>query len=193
MNFRRGPEPDQVVPTSASQMGCGAADITLRVARALSNWTFDGVDGSRAMLDCGEQAVSDAGLAERVRLHECLLPTPDLPGAPYDLVFSNSLLHHLPDPTVLWSTCIEAGRPETPLFVMDLLRPDSPAQVAELVRSYAAEESDLLRRDFEASLFAAYRIDEVREQLSAAGLGALQVEAVSDRHWIAWGALPGTR
>lgn len=176
----------------ALDLGCGAADITLRVARALPNWTFDAIDGSRAMLDCGEQAVIGAGLAERVRLHEALLPVVALPGGPYDLLFSNSLLHHLPDPSVLWSTCSEAGRPGTPVFVMDLLRPDSAAQVNELVARYAADEAPLLQRDFEASLFAAYRIDEVRAQLAAACLDALQVEAVSDRHWIAWGALPPT-
>ena len=175
----------------AVDLGCGAADITLRVARELPGWTFDGLDGSPAMLDCGSRAVSEAALEDRVVLHERLLPVADWPAASYDLVFSNSLLHHLPDPAVLWSAATMLGRPGAPLFVMDLLRPDSAEQVRALVAQYAGEEPELLRRDFEASLFAAFRIDEVREQLAAANLGGVGVEVISDRHWIAWGTLPG--
>ncbi len=70
---------------------------------------------------------------------------------------------------------------------MDLLRPGSPAQVAELVERYAADEPEVLRRDFEASLCAAYSDTEVREQLEAQGMSTVSVEVVSDRHWIAWG------
>ena len=54
----------------------------------------------------------------------------------------------------------------------------------------SAGEPEVLRRDFEASLCAAYTPDEVREQLEVRDLGGLSVEVVSDRHWIAWGALP---
>jgi hypothetical protein len=74
---------------------------------------------------------------------------------------------------------------------MDLQRPESAAEVEALVRCYASEEPELLRRDFEASLFASYRAGEVREQLADAGLDRLCVEVVSDRHWIAWGDLAG--
>jgi hypothetical protein len=47
----------------------------------------------------------------------------------------------------------------------------------------------LLRRDFYNSLLAAYRTDEVRAQLEIAGLGHLESETVSDRHFIVWGRL----
>jgi hypothetical protein len=73
---------------------------------------------------------------------------------------------------------------------MDLLRPDSPEQVRALVERHAAGEPAVLRRDFEASLYAAYTVAEVERQLEAAGLEAVRVESVSDRHWIAWGPLP---
>jgi len=38
-------------------------------------------------------------------------------------------------------------------------------------------------------LLAAYRPDEVRQQLARAGLEDLTVEVVSDRHMIVWGTL----
>ena len=47
----------------------------------------------------------------------------------------------------------------------------------------------MLRSDFYNSFLAAYRLGEVEEQLAQAGLEGLRVEAVSDRHFIAWGRL----
>jgi len=186
---------DRLAPLRASgaalDLGCGAADITLRVARALPGWTFDGVDGSAPMIDFGRRVTAAAGLEGRVRLHELRLPAEALPESAYGLLFSNSLLHHLPAPEILWSAVRAAGAPGAQVFVMDLQRPESAAEVEALVRCYASEEPELLRRDFEASLFASYRAGEVREQLADAGLDRLCVEVVSDRHWIAWGDLAG--
>ena len=73
---------------------------------------------------------------------------------------------------------------------MDLLRPDSRERAQQLVDCYAANEPDVLRRDFYNSLLAAYRLEEISAQLAAAGLAlALRVEVVSDRHFIAFGRL----
>lgn len=174
----------------AVDLGCGPADITLRLARALPGWRMLGVDGSQAMLECGRDALARSGLAARVSLHEALLPAAALPGAPFDLVVSNSLLHHLADPSVLWSTARSVSRTGALIFVMDLMRPESSARVDELVECYAENEPRALRHDFEASLYAAYSVAEVREQLAVLGMSAVKVESVSDRHWIAWGRIP---
>ena len=47
----------------------------------------------------------------------------------------------------------------------------------------------MLRRDFRNSLFAAYTVDEVEEQLQAAGLDNLAVQMVSDRHLAVFGRI----
>jgi hypothetical protein len=73
---------------------------------------------------------------------------------------------------------------------MDLLRPDTREQAAQLVEQYAQNEPEILRRDFFNSLLAAYRLDEVTAQLHQAGLSQLQVKVVSDRHFIVWGNIP---
>ncbi len=72
---------------------------------------------------------------------------------------------------------------------MDLMRPASEAVVLRLVEQYVADEPEVLRHDFQHSLYAAYHVDEVRTQLDAAGLNTLKVEAVSDRHLIVAGLL----
>ena len=168
-------------------LGCGSADISLRFAGAYPQARVHGVDGSEAMLGFGKQAVCREELGERVQLIHCTLPTTELPRKSYDVVISNSLLHHLQDPQVLWQTIKQCARPEAPIFVMDLMRPGSQKQAEDLTETYAAGEAEILKRDFYRSLLAAYREDEIQSQLQEADLNQLSVEVVSDRHMIIWG------
>ena len=171
----------------ALDLGCGPADVTLRFARAFPGWSADGIDGSAAMLNLGRTAVEAGGLAGRVSLHQGYLPDAQPPRAAYDLVLSNSLLHHLRDPLVLWR-CVGRFAPRgAAIFVVDLLRPESPAAAQALVDRYAVGEPEVLRRDFYNSLLAAYREDEVADQLATAALPHLTVARASDRHLAVYG------
>jgi hypothetical protein len=82
-----------------------------------------------------------------------------------------------------------AARRGAGLLVTDLLRPDSATAARELVDRYAANEPDLLRRDFHRSLLAAFTLDEIHDQLADLGISGLECAAVSDRHWAVWGRL----
>ena len=48
----------------------------------------------------------------------------------------------------------------------------------------------MLRHDFYASLCAAFTPEEVRQQLEDAGLAALDVNVISDRHLTITGVMP---
>lgn len=167
-------------------LGCGAADVTIRFARAYPRATLEGVDGAEPMLQLGREAVAFAGLDSRIVLRPLRLPAADLNGG-YDAVISNSLLHHLARPATLWQSVARSARPGAPILVMDLLRPISRDAALGLVRLHAGDAAPVLARDFFKSLLAAYRPDEVTPQLHAAGLAHLNVAAVSDRHWLVWG------
>ncbi len=168
-------------------VGCGTADVTLRFARAFPFCRVDGVDGSLAMLRYARAAVSEAKLQSRITLLAGYLPRVSLSRERYDAVVSNSLLHHLHDPMVLWETVSAHAKRGAPLFVMDLTRPKDRAAAQGLVDRYAKDEPEILRRDFYNSLLASYRPDEVQAQLDAAGLSNLEIELPSDRHIIVWG------
>jgi len=170
-------------------LGCGPADVTLRFARAYPQAQVTGVDGAEAMLALGRQAVAAAGLTQRVRLLHRRLPAEDLGGSAYAAVISNSLLHHLADPLVLWDAVRAAAAAAVAVFVMDLLRPPSRDAAAALVDLHAGDAPEVLRRDFLNSLLAAFRPEEVRSQLAAAGLSGMRVEVASDRHLIAYGRI----
>jgi SAM-dependent methyltransferase len=169
----------------ALDLGCGPGDPTLRFARAFPGWRVEGVDGSPAMLALARAAAACAGLSARVVFSEARLPETVLQGAPYDLAFSNSLLHHLAGPDSLWEAVLRCVAPGGAVFVMDLARPPSLEAARALVDRHGEGEPELLRRDFLNSLCAAYREGEVREQLARSGLAHLETAIVSDRHWIA--------
>jgi len=173
----------------ALDLGCGPGDISLRFLRALPGWRVDAVDGSPAMIAAGRQAAVAAGLDDRIVLRELRLPDTAAPRRSYDLLFSNSLLHHLADPSVLWSSLRQLSDPDTQVFVMDLMRPASQADAAALVERYASGEPAVLHTDFYNSLRAAYRPEEVQRQLQAAALTHLEIEVISDRHFIVWGSV----
>ncbi len=179
--------PDLASVGIALDLGCGSGDISIRFAQAFPGWTVDGIDGAPEMLDYGEAAVRRAGLGDRVHLQEAYLPGGTAPQTQYDLIFSNSLLHHLNDPEILWQSIHRWAKLETQIFIMDLLRPDSSETAAQMIHQYAASEPEILQRDFYNSLLAAYRIEEIQVQLHQAHLSHLSVQTVSDRHFIAWG------
>lgn len=170
-------------------LGCGPGDITLRFARAYPECRIHGVDGAAAMLDYGHRAVAASGLGGQVTLVQGLLPGAALPRERYDAIISNSLLHHLADPAVLWQAVRTHGAPGAPVFVMDLMRPESVDEAHALLEQYATGEPEVLRQDFFHSLLAAYRVPEVEQQLRQAGLDGLRVEVVSDRHLTVRGTL----
>lgn len=173
-------------------LGCGPGDIVLRLAQRHPGLTVHGLDGSGAMLGFGAARLFDMHeLQGRVQFIEGRLPGAQLPLARYDAIVSNSLLHHLHDPRVLWRSVRELGAPGTAVLVMDLFRPASSAEAQAIVERYSGGEPEVLKHDYFASLCAAFEPGEVREQLAACGLAELAVRTVSDRHLLVAGRLSG--
>jgi ubiquinone/menaquinone biosynthesis C-methylase UbiE len=168
-------------------LGCGAADMAIRFAKAFPLLTVLGIDGSEAMLVRGRQAIREAGMDQRISLEHRYLPDTSLEERCFDAVIANSLLHHLADPAVLWRTVHACAKPGAAVMVMDLRRPRDLNAAEHLVMCHAAEAPSVLRQDFFNSLCAAYSAAEIRAQLDAAGLPHFHVEEMGDLHIIAWG------
>jgi ubiquinone/menaquinone biosynthesis C-methylase UbiE len=172
-------------------LGCGPADIPVRLARAVPRIEILAIDGARAMLHLARAAVNTSGLDRRVRVIAARVPALPFGDHRLDACISNSLLHHLADPLTFWREIRRIARPGAPLLVMDLFRPPTRAAARAIVDAAAAEESPILRRDFYHSLLAAFTVDEVRAQLGQGGLGYCSCEIVSERHWLVAGRLRG--
>jgi SAM-dependent methyltransferase len=150
-------------------LGCGPGDIVLRLATRHPALVVHGLDGSAAMLHFASERLHEApALGGRVQFIEGLLPGAALPLPAYDAVISNSLLHHLHEPRHFWRAVRDAA----------------------LVERYSGGEPDLLKRDFFASLCAAFTPGEIRAQLAECGFAGFDVRPVSDRHVLVTGRLP---
>jgi cyclopropane fatty-acyl-phospholipid synthase-like methyltransferase len=169
-------------------LGCGPADIPIRFAKLYPACQVIGVDASAPMIRLGEQAVQQAGLADRITLRCERFDA--VPGARIaDAAMSNSLLHHLQNPLQFWHKLRLLVKPGSPVLVMDLLRPESPEAAQAIVDQYAAGEPDILRRDFYNSLLAAFTEDEVTTQLARMNLTRLLIDIPDDRHWVVGGII----
>ncbi|MEA3547936.1 MAG: class I SAM-dependent methyltransferase [Thermodesulfobacteriota bacterium] len=177
------------VTGSVLDLGCGPADIPIRFALQYPQCRVCGVDGAEAMLKYGRQSINDRGLGDRITLIKGILPNITLPLDNYDALLSNSLLHHLDDPQVMWRTIKECGKKNAAVLVMDLFRPAGREEAQKIVEKYSASEPAILKEDFYHSLLAAYSLDEVKKQLETAELAHLNIEQTSDRHFIASGFL----
>ncbi len=171
-------------PVRALDLGAGTARIALAFCAAHPTVRVTGVDLSPTMVRRGAHNVAAAGLTARVGL--VVADVTRLPYAPgdFDLVLSNSFVHHLPEPARFFAALVSlASATGVAVFVRDLVRPASVAARDALVARYAAADSDLGRELFRASLHAALTLDEVRQLVAASGLDGATVSQTSDRHW----------
>jgi len=181
--------PQQAISGEVLDLGCGPCDVTRRFALAFPSTILHAVDGAPTMLQEADRLNRQHKLDDRILLIESNLVDLQLPQQHYHTLLSNSLLHHLHDPHVLWDNIKRHAKPFASVFIMDLLRPDTKTQARALVEQYAANEAEVLREDFYHSLCAAFTPAEVRQQLDEHALSQLHIDVVSDRHMIIYGIL----
>ncbi len=171
------------------ELGTGPADIPIRVMRLRSDWRIMAIDTSPPMLGFARLAVGQAGLIDSIDLMLADAKATGLERNAFDVIFSNSILHHISDTVKFWQEIRRLGKSGAWVLIRDLNRPADANHAQKIVDKYAADESDLLRQEFTRSLMAAYTPQEVLSQLAVAGLDYLTVKVVTDRHMDVFGQL----
>ncbi|MDB4638491.1 methyltransferase domain-containing protein [bacterium] len=167
-------------------LGCGPGNITFRLAALLPNAKVIGIDGSEPMLAVANQRSVDApGDLQFICLQLNGIAAHLNNSA--DLVVSNSLLHHLKDPGLLWSVTQSISKPGCRVLHRDLRRPSTLAEVHDLQQQHLPKAPLILIHDFTASLVAAYTTDEVAEQLRRADTTLLRAWPEDDRYLVVSG------
>jgi len=166
----------------ALDLGTGPGDIPILLAAPTQGLHIMAVDLAKSMLDRAEQKVALAGLQNRIRLAQMDVKALDLPDDSFDAVFSNTILHHLPEPAAMLAEAARVLRPGGLLLIRDLYRPESIEQLNALVDLHAGDCDNEQRRLFAESLHAALTPDELRELAQANGLGDAEVVVDTDRH-----------
>jgi ubiquinone/menaquinone biosynthesis C-methylase UbiE len=163
-------------------VGTGPGDIPLRVCARLADATVVGVDLSAHMLRHAELRRAASPVGDRVEFRLGDAKGLRFPDASFDVVFSNTILHHIPEPRDLLREARRVLRPGGALLIRDLYRPPTPARALELVALHAAGDSAEQKELFRASLCAALEPDELRAAARDAGIEGAEVTVDSDRH-----------
>lgn len=175
-------------------VGTGTALIPIELCqRGEFSGTVVGIDLAEEMLKVARRNVTEAGLADRVRVE--LVDAKSLPfeDRSFEVVISNSIVHHIPEPVAAMTEMLRVLQPGGLLFVRDLSRPESGAEVENLVQTYAGGESRHAQQLFRQSLHAALTLEEMQEIAVSLNLPGNSVGATSDRHWTLVGVGPNDR
>ena len=167
--------------------GTGTARIPILICQRCPQWQMIGIDLAENMLLIGSKNVEQAGLQKQISLE--LADSKQLPyqDGQFDMVISNSIVHHLPDPLPFFLEIKRVLKPNGAIFIRDLIRPVDEATMNAFVESIGTESEyderqNMLLRD---SLHAAFTLDEVNELVQKAGLEGVKVYQSSDLHWTA--------
>jgi len=167
---------------SMLDLGTGPAHIPITICGRVADARVMGVDLAHHMLRVAARNVEQSGLGDRVELRHGDAKDLGLEDASFDVVYSNTILHHIPDPRPFLREAARLLRPGGALLIRDLFRPESAERVEELVALHAVDSDDYQRGLFAASLHAAFTPEELRALADESGLSHAELVVDTDRH-----------
>lgn len=174
-------------PGDALDLGTGTAQIPIELCQRNDAWRIIAVDLAIHMLELARYNIEANGCTDQVRLDHFDAKQLPFDDGMFQVVMSNSIVHHIPEPMTVLSEAVRVVEPQGLLFFRDLMRPDDDATLQTLVETYAGNDNDHQRKMFADSLRAALTLAEIQNLVEQLGFDAGTVQASSDRHWT-WAA-----
>lgn len=164
-------------------VGTGPGDIAVLLAQRAPTLCVVAIDLGHEMLAIARSAVTRGGVSDRVTVARADAKATGFEPHSFEMVISNSLVHHIPDPTEFFAEMARVATSGAGLFVKDLHRPESESEHRHLVETYTQGETAYQRRLFSDSLRAALTVPEIVQMCARVGLSGVDVRRSSDRHW----------
>jgi ubiquinone/menaquinone biosynthesis C-methylase UbiE len=164
-------------------VGTGTARIPILMCQQQPQYLITAVDLAQSMSIVGQRNIEEAGLIQRIRLERVdakRMPYPDLE---FDMIISNSLVHHLPNPLSFFQQVKRLVKPHGAILIRDLIRPDQDPIVDRLVSNIGGNYDDRQQQLFRDSLKAALTLAEVQELIDRVELPHVKLSQSSDLHW----------
>ncbi len=163
-------------------IGTGPGQIPLLLVERLADVNVVGVDLSEHMLRRAELRRARSPHANRLEFRLADAKGLPFPRESFDVVASNTILHHVSDPRQFLSEAWRVLRPGGAFLIRDLFRPPTSERASELVRTHAAGATSAQQELLLASLHAALEPEELRAYAREAGLVEVSLTIDSDRH-----------
>lgn len=175
----------ELAPTAGYvlDIGTGPADIAILLAQRAPKLRVLAIDLGDRMLETARENVRRAKLTHQVEIRKADAKATGLPSASFDMVISNSLVHHIPEPAQFFREMDRVARPGAALFIKDLHRPETEAELQHLVETYAKGCSAYQRQAFWDSLHAGLTLSDVSSICRDLGIPGVEIRRCSDRHW----------
>jgi ubiquinone/menaquinone biosynthesis C-methylase UbiE len=163
-------------------LGCGPAHMAIMICEGHPHVHVTGLDLAKHMLRVASKNLEASHCADRVTLLHGDAKDVNLAPGSFDVVYSNTILHHIPEPRPFLTEAARLMKPGGVLLIRDLFRPDSKQRIQELVDLHAADCNDYQRGLFGDSLHAAFTPEELRAIADECGLSHADIVIDSDRH-----------
>ena len=164
-------------------VGTGTAQIPIAMCRRNSGLKITAIDLAESMLTLGNKNIQTARLQDSITLCQVDSKKMPYPDESFDQVVSNSIIHHIPNPLECFKEMIRVTKKDGLLFIRDLLRPFSMAELQNIVNLHAGDATPKQKQLFTDSLHASLSLTEVREMVKLFGFEGFTVIQSSNRHW----------
>ena len=171
------------VGTDCLDLGTGTALIPIEICQRNSDIRVLALDASIPMLELARYRLELANMTERIQLHFGNVHQLAFEADYFDSVVSNSVLHHLPEPSTMLVEAWRVLRPGGLLFIRDLYRPETESEIEKLVAAHTVGETEVSKQLFRQSFHAALRLDEIRQLAGKFGIDSSDIQMTSNRHW----------
>jgi ubiquinone/menaquinone biosynthesis C-methylase UbiE len=155
-------------------VGCGPGNIVLKIARRCPRLSMVGLDYSQNMVQTARRTAAEMGLDGRVFFQRADAGRMPFADGSFDVVLSNSVLHHLADPSRMFREMLRVVKPDGAILVRDLRRP-SRLDYPWHVRWYGRHYSGMMKKLFEDSVRAAYTPEELAGLLGGSGISEARI------------------
>ena len=186
-NFAARLDDDEGELIDVLDVGTGTAQIPVTLCDQHLGFRVMAVDMAVNMLDLAVYNVQASTSFDRIQLDHVDAKDLGYEDDMFDVVMSNSIVHHIHSPNQCVSEMLRVLKPGGAIFVRDLMRPADTETLESLVQTYAGEETEYCQQLFHQSLHAALTLDEIRKVVADCGGDPDGVVATSDRHWT-WAA-----
>ena len=175
----------ELAPPSGTilDVGTGSGRIPILILQRRPDFEVIAIDLSENMLRIGQQNVRRAQMEDKIVLRLLDAKNLPFPDGSFDMVISNSLAHHLPDPLPFFEEIPRVLKADAGLLIRDLIRPETERDVEALVEKYADDCDKRQKKLYRDSLCASLTIEEVEQLVKQSDLRGASVSKSSDRHW----------